>query len=124
MTLKETLKLAWENKAQIAEGFYNTYLSLDKEMQLEAQRRKDICEANICGYYDKEGKPETSAITGEPACSICHCNIKLMCHSMEKTCSLEKIDQTPLWCAVTDNEMEKEVKQIEYENQFKKPNNQ
>lgn len=120
MKLIETLKLAWENRNEIAEGFYNTYLSLDKEMEQEAQRRIQICESNTCGYYDKEGKPETSAIPGEPACSICHCNINLMCHSMMKTCSLEKIGQTPLWEAVTTEEQEKHVGQKKWEEQFKK----
>lgn len=118
MKLRETLKLAWENKGSIAEGFYNTYISLDKEMQQEAERRKRICESNICGHYDKEGKLETSTIPGQPSCSICHCNIKLMVHSMEKTCSLEKLEQEPLWTAVTDNEMEKTVGQLKWEKQF------
>lgn len=120
MELLETLKLAWENKGDIAEGFYNTYISLDKEMKEEAQRRKEICEFNICGYYDKEGKPETSAIPGEPACSICHCNTKLMVHAMEKTCSLAKLDKEPLWTAITTNEQEKEVAELRYRKQFEK----
>lgn len=120
MKLLETLKLAWENKGSIAEGFYNTYISLDKEMKEEAERRKVICESNTCGHYDKEGKPETSAIPGEPACDICHCNIKLMVHAMEKTCSLQKIEQEPLWYAITTEEQERHVGQIRYENQFKK----
>lgn len=120
MKLIETLKLAWENKGEIAEGFYNTYLSLDKEMKEEAQRRKSICESNLCGHYDKEGKPETSAIPGQPACDICHCNINLMCHSMMKTCSLKLINQTPLWEAVTTEEQEKHVGEIKYWKQFEK----
>ncbi len=120
MKLLETLKLAWENRSEIAEGFYNTYLSLDKEMKQEAQRRKEICESNVCGHYDKEGKAETSAIPGEPACNICHCNTLLMVHAMEKTCSLKMLEQEPLWTAVTTNEMEKEVGQRRYEEQFKK----
>lgn len=120
MKLTEILKLAWENKEQIAEGFYNTYISMDKEREQEAQRRLRICESNQCGYYDKEGKPETSAIPGKPACSICHCNIELMTHSMSKTCSLKLIDKTPLWESVLTDEQERHVKQIEWENQFKK----
>lgn len=120
MNWKDTLKLAWENKDLIAEGFFNKYLSLDKEMQEEAERRKSICESNICGHYDVEGKPETSAIPGKPACNICHCNIDLMCHTMSKTCSLKMLDQTPLWEAVTTDEQEKHVGQIKWENQFKK----
>lgn len=119
MRLKETLKLAWENRKDIVEGFYNTYISLDKEMEQEAQRRKAICESNICGHYDKEGKPETSAIVGKPACSICHCNIELMVHSMEKSCSLGQLEgQHPLWDAITTNEQEKEVGQLKYEKQY------
>lgn len=90
-------------------------------MKEEAKRRQDICEGNTCGYYDKEGKPETSAIPGKPACSICHCNVNLMVHTMSKTCSLKLIDQTPLWEAVTTDEQEKYVGQIKWENQFKKP---
>jgi len=120
MKLLETLRLAWENRSDIAEGFYNTYLSLDKEMEAEAQRRKGICESNVCGHYDKDGKPETSAIPGKPACDICHCNVNLMVHTMMKTCSLKMIEQAPLWEAVTTEEQEKHVGQIKYESQFKK----
>ncbi len=120
MKLLETLKLAWENKDAIAEGFYNTYLSMDKEMHEEAERRKAICESNICGHYDAEGKVETSAIPGKPACSICHCNTELMVHTMSKVCSLKMIEQEPLWAAVTTNDMELHVGQKKWEQQFKK----
>lgn len=89
-------------------------------MKQEAERRKAVCESNVCGYYDKEGKPETSAIPGKPACSICHCNTELMVHSMMKECSLKMIDQTPLWNAVTTEEQEKHVGQIKWEKQFEK----
>lgn len=119
MKLKETLKLAWENKGKIAEGFYNTYISLDKEMEQEAQRRMAICESNQCGYYDKEGKPETSVIPGEPACSLCHCNIKMLVHTMSSDCAIKKMDiGEGYWDAITTNEQEMEVGQQKWEKQF------
>lgn len=120
MKLLETLKLAWENKDDIGEGFYNKYLSLDKEMKAVAEERKSVCESNICKHYDQEGKAETSAIPGKPACDICHCNIDLMCHAMFKTCSLERLGELPLWTAVTTNDMELHVGQKKWEQQFKK----
>ncbi len=95
MTLKETLQLAWNNRHQIADGFYNTYLSSKPHIQEEAARRKALCESNQCGYYDKEGKPETAAVPGKPACMICHCNIEL------------KTACTYCWCALLDKQIQR-----------------
>lgn len=99
MHLKETLELAWKSRAQIANGFYNTYLSHKPEVDAEADRRRAICESNVCGYYDKEGKPETSSVPGKPACSVCHCNI-----SLKSACVF-------CWCALLDLQILK-LKQI------------
>lgn len=120
MTLKETLQLAWNNRKDIASAIYNKWVECSDELEQEAQRRKSICESNICGWYDQEGKPETSAIPGKPACSLCHCNISLKIYSMQVDCALkEKLNQTPLWEAVITEEQEKEIAQKKYEEQFK-----
>jgi hypothetical protein len=120
MTLKEKFQLAWENKGKIAEGLWNTYIAHKPEIEQEAQRRIYICSTNTtCGYYDPEGKPETSVIPGQPACSACHCNISLKCHSPSSYCSLRDLGREPLWEEMMTGEQEKEVKQIEWEQQFK-----
>jgi hypothetical protein len=160
MKLKETLMLAWRNRASIAEGFYNRYLSMNTEIKQEAARRKAICESNRCGYYDAEGKPETSAISGKPACSICHCNIDIKVSCMYCWCALEDLQVNkmkemeqreelsldidtsdskqchdkvreltahgvdlgpgPLWTEIITEEMDKNIRQTEWEQQFKK----
>jgi hypothetical protein len=119
MTIKETLKLAWENRKQITDAFYNKYIEIKPEIQAEAARRKAICESNVCGHYDPLGKPETSVIKGEPACDICHCNIdnKVMCTICY--CALKDIEREPLWTEMFDEVIDKEIREIEYQNQFK-----
>ena len=95
MNWKETLQAAWKNRAQIADGFYHTYLSHKPEIDAEAARRKAICESNVCGLYDPTGKPETSMIPGQPACSKCHC-----CISLKVACQY-------CYCALLDGQIEK-----------------
>lgn len=114
MNLKDTLQLAWTNRAQIADSFYNTYINNKQEIAAEAQRRRAICESNVCGYYDAEGKPETSAIPGKPACSICHCNIdaKSMCTFC--WCALKDIAQEPLWDVIMTKDQADVISGEEY----------
>jgi hypothetical protein len=97
MNWKETLAAAWKNRTQIADGFYHTYLSHKPEIDAEAARRKVICESNVCGLYDPIGKPETSMIPGQPACSKCHCNIETKVHC------------TYCYCALLDDQLKKLV---------------
>ena len=120
MKLKETFQLAWENRSQIAEGLWNTYVAHKPEIEAEAQRRIYICETNsTCGFYDPIGNPETSAIPGQPACSHCHCNINLKAHTPSAHCSLKDLGQQPLWDEMMTQDQEKEIKQKEWEQQFK-----
>lgn len=120
MKIKEALQLAWENRSKIAEGFYNTYISHKEEIQVEKKRRKEICESNICGYYDAEGKPENAVIPGKPSCSICKCNIDLKTATMSDYCALKKMDKIPLWEELMTEEMDNAINKVEYEQQFKK----
>lgn len=127
MNLRETLQLAWKNREQIREGFYNLYLSHNTEVKEEATRRKTICESNVCGLYDKEGKPETSAIPGTPTCSGCHCNISAKTSCMKCWCTLgdggesgsRKTMDKALWVELIDEQMDKEIGQKQWEEQFK-----
>lgn len=119
MNWKEKIKLAWENKGDILEGFYNTYISHDPEIKAEAARRLSICEANTCGYWDSTGTSEKLVMKGEPGCTGCGCNGKMKTSAMNLQCYLGDIGQTPLWEAVTTQEMEKAVGDIRYNNQFK-----
>ena len=119
MNLRDTLKLAWENRTQIVDGFYNTYIVHKPEIDAEANRRLVICESNVCGYYDAEGKPETSSIPGKPACSICHCNIAMKVHCTYCYCALKDIDKEPLWDIMMTKEQDDIINAKNYENQFK-----
>ena len=120
MKLKEIFQLAWENREQIADGLWQKYIAHKPEIEAEALRRMHICETNgKCGFYDPLGKPETSGIPGKPACSQCFCNIDLKCHSPSSHCSLKDIGQEPLWDEMMTPDQEKEVKQKEWEQQFK-----
>lgn len=119
MDWKETLKLAWNNRAQIADGFWNTYVVHKPDIDAEAARRKAICESNICGYYDKDGKPETSSVPGQPTCSICHCNISLKVACTYCWCALKDIDKELLWDIMMTKEQDDILKAREHQEQFK-----
>lgn len=116
--LKEILQKAWENREQIAEGFYNAYISQDTEIKAEAERRMSICQK--CEYYDVTGTKEIVVVKGQPACLLCGCNSSLMCHSMSSKCSVYKIGLSLRWDSVTNDEQEKAFNEVAYKKQFEK----
>jgi len=116
MTLREKLQKAWDNKAQIAEGFYNTYISSDQEIKDEIERRKNICKG--CEYYDSEGKVEIVVVKGEPGCMLCGCNISMFTACMSCTCSAPKLGLQPRWSSVVSPEQEKEFHEIKNKKQI------
>jgi hypothetical protein len=119
MTLREKLQKAWDNRSQIAEGIYNTYLSLDPEIKAEAARRLEICQANTCGLWDSTGTSPKLVIQGKPGCTGCGCEGTYKVNCMKCWCSLKDIGQPPLWDAITTEEMDKEIAQKQWEEQFK-----
>lgn len=120
MTLKEKLQKAWDNRAQIAEGLYNTYISHSQEIKDEAARRRSICQSNECGLYDVEGITEKVVVKGKESCAGCGCTLELKTHCMSCDCYLKDIGQEPRWIAILTREQENEIKDKEYHNQFKK----
>lgn len=114
MTLTEKIQLAWKNRhqiPQIAEGFFNAYMSLNRDIQEQVKVRKEICESNVCGHYDAEGKGDNVILSGKPACDICGCNIPAKPACLSCTCSLIDIGETPLWSAVMTQEQEDDIRQ-------------
>jgi hypothetical protein len=109
MTLKEIFQLAWQNGNKIAEGTINYFLPYNAEIKKEAERRLSICRTNICGYYDKDGKPGNAVIVGKPSCSICMCNDNIKTNCMSCNCALEDIGSTPLWTAIMNEKQEEEI---------------
>lgn len=119
MKLKDKLQKIWENKAQIAEGLYNEYVSHSQEIAEEKERRRGVCKG--CEYYDPQGKGEIVVVKGEPGCLLCGCNITFLTASMSSQCSAPKIGLKPRWEALLTEEQSKEINAIEYKQQFKKP---
>ncbi len=119
MNWRETLRAAWENRGQIADGFYHTYLVHKPEIDAEADRRKSICESNVCGRYDPIGKPETSMIPGKPACSSCHCNIEAKVHCTYCYCALRDEKLPELWSEMLTKEQDDLINAKAYKDQFK-----
>jgi hypothetical protein len=116
MNLKERLQLAWRNKGQIAEGFYNAYVSQNKELQKEALRRLEVCRTNQCGLYNPKGENTDTlkaAFPGAESCGGCGCKLYEACHTMSKTCSLADIGKEPLWEAVMTTEQQDEIAYIQ-----------
>lgn len=120
MTLKEKLQKAWENRAHIAEGLWNTYISHNQEIKDEAARRLSICEANTCGYWDSTGTSDKLLVKGKPGCTGCGCTGEYKVACMSCDCTLKELGQTPLWEAIMSREQEMDIKDKEYHNQFKK----
>ncbi len=111
MKLTEILKKAWDNLPQIAEGFYNAYVSQNKEIREEVMRRKAICEINVCGHYDAEGAGDNVILPGKPACGLCGCNIPAKPACLSCTCSLADIFEEPLWGPVMTQEQEDHLRE-------------
>lgn len=120
MTLKDKLETAWKNRSQIIDGLYHTFISCSPELEQEAQRRLSICKENTCGYWDESGQSDKLVIKGKSGCTACGCegNYKVHCFSCD--CSLKQLGLPPLWEAVITEEQDKEIKQKQYEKQFKK----
>lgn len=126
MNLRDKLQSIWDNRdkirdnaGQIAEGWYNRWISHNEEIKAEAQRRMDICKG--CEYYNKEGDKEIVVVKGQPACLLCGCNIGYLTAAMSATCSATKIGLPARWEAIMTEEQAKEVNAIEYKKQFEKP---
>lgn len=121
MKLREKLQKAWENRSQIAEGFYNAYVSSNEEIKAEKERRITICESNVCGHYDAKGETEKVVLKGQPACAACGCNIPAKPAVMWLHCSLKELGQQPLWEAITTKEQDDEINKVQHQQQFKQP---
>ena len=120
MNLKEKLQTAWKNKEQIAEGFFNAWVSSGAEVKEEALRRLAICRANACGMYNPKGENNETVkavFSGAESCGGCGCKLYEMCHAMSKTCSLYLVGKEPLWEALITEDQEKEAHDIAFRKQ-------
>jgi len=112
MNLKEKIQQAWINRNQIAEGFYNSYLSHNEEIKEEAARRLSLCRENVCGFWDETGTNPRIAVKNKPGCILCGCNGKLKTSCMSCECPLQAVGETPRWTAVMTLEQEQEIEKI------------
>lgn len=87
-------KKIWKNRKLILNGILNRLFPTPTTKEI-AEYRLDLCRG--CKYYDPKGESEAAILKGEPACSICGCNIFLLTASMDAICSREDIGETPLW---------------------------
>lgn len=100
------MKTVWKNKWKILEGIWNTWFP-SRYIKNVAEKRSMICQANICGLYDKFGTAEATYVKGKPACGGCGCNEKYKVHSLSSHCYLKDLGLTPLWEAeMTEKEEE------------------
>ena len=120
--LREKIQLAWENKASIVEGLYNTYINNTKEIQDIAEERLAICRSNVCGLYDKDGSSEKAVLKGSESCAGCGCVLGLKKNCMSCQCYLGDIDPVtghprgiPQWTAHMTLEQEQEIANIAYQ---------
>ncbi len=118
MTLAEKIQKVWNNRSQIAEGAFNFYLSTNQEVKQEAARRLSICQQ--CEYWDPTGTSEKLVTKGYPGCTGCGCRGDIKTSCMNCNCYLKDIRQEPKWTAIMDDDQDKEYRQKEWEQQFKK----
>ncbi len=90
------LQRLWKDKWIVLKALYNA-IRKKKNIEIMSIERKKICRSNKCGFYDPQGTGENTFIKGKPACGICGCNINILTHSPESTCSLQERGQAPLW---------------------------
>ena len=124
MTLKEKIQKVWENRVQIADGLYHTWISCTEEQEQEAQRRLEICKQDKCGYYDATGTHQSLVMKGKPGCTACGCTIDYKVHCFSCDCSLKQKDLTPLWEAIITEEQDNKIREEAYQQQFKPKDNQ
>ena len=118
MKLGERLQKAWENRNQIIDGLYHTYITCKPELEQEAQRRLTICRANTCGMWDETGTSEKLVVKGYPGCTACGCKGDIKVHCFQCHCTLKDMGQEPLWDAVMTQEQANEINATEYRKQF------
>lgn len=114
----EKIQKAWENRDQIAEGFYNTYIGCTEDIQKETDRRLLICRSNECGMYDQFGRSDKAVMKGSESCGSCGCVLPLKAACQSCNCALLDEGKTPLWTATMSHEQEKELGDIHYKKQF------
>ena len=112
MTLKEKLTLAWRNKNNIVEGFYNAYISSSDDIKQEALNRLKICRTNECGYHDPKGQSEKAVFKGKESCGGCGCDLVAKAHAMSTYCYLKDQGKEPLWDALITREQEEDIRTI------------
>lgn len=86
------LRKIWKSRYKILEGLWARITGKNRTL---AEKRISICKG--CKYYDKHGKSEMAVIKGEPACGICGCHLLTLVSCKSCTCSLEDINEKPLW---------------------------
>lgn len=72
-------------------------VSNDLKIKKMSSERTKICKSNVCTYYDETGTSKNAFVKGKPACGICGCNIKLLTSLPEAVCSLQDLNEKPLW---------------------------
>lgn len=94
MNLKEKIQLAWKNKGQIVEGFYNAYVGASPEVKDEALKRLELCRSNKCGFHNPKGENNETmkaVFPGKESCGGCGCDLYAKCHAMSARCYLADI---------------------------------
>lgn len=92
------IKKIWKNKFKIIEGFWNKTFP-NKYVKRIADKRRNLCTSNICGFYDELGEKPNVYLKGKPACSGCGCEREAKIHSLSSWCYLKDLGLTPLWDA-------------------------
>ena len=108
--MKWNIKKIWKKHREILEGITNATFKNEHVEQI-AELRKQICETNVCGHYDAEGKSEICYFPGNPCCSACGCKLSWKQRSLSDSCGLKDLGKDPLWESVMTDQDEKEFRE-------------
>jgi hypothetical protein len=98
-TVKEKIKMIWNNKAQILEGVKN-YVFTQESIEIISKQRMNIC--LMCEYLDVKGK-ECAVEGTQPCCADCGCSLKFKTRSLSSECPQNK------WAALVTPEEEDDI---------------
>ena len=93
------IKKIWDNKYNIIEGYFNTYINWwnRKNIKQVSNKRLIICRSNICGFYDEHGTSKAAYIKGTESCGLCGCKLIEKTSCLHCNCALLDNKQEPLW---------------------------
>lgn len=76
-------KNLWKAKSEIVRGWYYYLLGKNQAM---VEKRLNICQSNVCGYFDRFGASDESFLKGFQTCADCGCPLRQKVSDPKSSC--------------------------------------